>query len=584
MIRLKKSRVLLFLLAVCVAFWFLLYWIFSDIYSRQRHFRFRARPAVEDMLPALSHDDNNNNLDIYSTLILEKLAKVKTPEDQRNYNAGYQNHAFNQMLSDKLSLTRPLPDARFERCREKTYPKVLPSTSVVICFYNEALSALLRTVHTVLARSPAHLIHEIILVDDFSDFDFLKADLEEYIRKNLPKVKLFHTKERLGLIRARMFGAMQASSEVLLFLDSHCEVNEGWLEPLLHAIQADHHTVAVPLIDIVDADTFFYEQSSLVKGGFNWGMHYQWEPLPADVANEVYEKAEPYISPTMAGGLFAINKDYFHELGEYDGGMEVWGGENLELSFRIWQCGGRLIIVPCSRVGHIFRKRRPYGAPLQDSFTKNTLRMVHVWLDEYKKYYFHVNPKAEDMEFGNITSRIKLRKDLNCKSFQWYLENVYPDQLNKLPDLSKSLNPFQDNRQVPNELNVPVVARGLLKHIGSGLCVKSEKSVVDKRALLQLAVCKEGDKDQLWYETEQKDFRLANMLCLDVNEDEGPYARLMKCKGLKVQTWVWVKQGVNTQLLNHGSSKCLVATGVDPGAILKTAKCSDSPFMYFSLV
>lgn len=87
MIRLKKSRVLLFLLAVCVAFWFLLYWIFSDIYSRQRHFRFRARPAVEDMLPALSHDDNDN-VDIYSTLILEKLAKVKTPEDQRNYNAG----------------------------------------------------------------------------------------------------------------------------------------------------------------------------------------------------------------------------------------------------------------------------------------------------------------------------------------------------------------------------------------------------------------------------------------------------------------------------------------------------------------
>lgn len=55
------------------------------------------------------------------------------------------------------------------RCREKSYPADLPSASVVICFYNEALSALLRTVHSVLDRTPTHLLHEIILVDDNSE-------------------------------------------------------------------------------------------------------------------------------------------------------------------------------------------------------------------------------------------------------------------------------------------------------------------------------------------------------------------------------------------------------------------------------
>ena len=37
------------------------------------------------------------------------------------------------------------------------------------------------------------------------------------------------------------------------------------------------------------------------------------------------------------------------------------------------------------------------------------------------------------MPYGDISDRVALRKKLNCKSFKWYIENIYPDV--QMPDL-----------------------------------------------------------------------------------------------------------------------------------------------------
>ena len=58
--------------------------------------------------------------------------------------------------------------ALLSRCRNLSFPDSLPEVSIVFIFVNEALSVLLRAIHSAIARTPPHLLKEIILVDDNS--------------------------------------------------------------------------------------------------------------------------------------------------------------------------------------------------------------------------------------------------------------------------------------------------------------------------------------------------------------------------------------------------------------------------------
>lgn len=40
-------------------------------------------------------------------------------------------------------------------------------------------------------------------------------------------------------------------------------------------------------------------------------------------------------TPAMIGCSFVVNRDYFGELGLLDPGMDVYGGENIELGIRV---------------------------------------------------------------------------------------------------------------------------------------------------------------------------------------------------------------------------------------------------------
>ncbi|XP_036437711.1 polypeptide N-acetylgalactosaminyltransferase 11 isoform X2 [Colossoma macropomum] len=477
-------------------------------------------------------------------------------KDQEVRDMGYHRHAFNVLISNRLGYHRDLPDTRNDKCKDKTYPLALPAASIVICFFNEAFSALLRTVHSVLDRTPGYLLHEIILVDDNSELEDLKEDLDAYVQKNLPgKVKLVRNEKREGLIRGRMIGASHATGEVLVFLDSHCEVNEAWLQPLLTPIKENRHTVVCPVIDIISADTLVYSPSPIVRGGFNWGLHFKWDPVPM---SELNNPSGAIRSPTMAGGLFAMDRKYFNELGQYDSGMDIWGGENLEISFRIWMCGGQLLIIPCSRVGHIFRKRRPYGSPGgQDTMAHNSLRLAHVWMDEYKEQYFALRPELRNRDYGDISERLAVRQRLQCHSFKWYLDNIYPEMQVSSPQ-NKPQPPVFMNRGVKRP---KVLQRGRLRNLLTDKCLVAQGRPSQKGGTVVVRACDSQDTEQEWAYDEEHELILAGLLCLDMSEiRSSDPPRLMKCHGSGgSQQWTL---GKNNRLYQVSVGQCLAV--VDP--------------------
>ena len=172
-----------------------------------------------------------------------------TPAEAAKKESMYKSHAFEEYVSELIPLNRSLPDFRGEWCKANYDHLVdtLPSVSIIICFYNEAWSTLLRSVHSVIDRTPPHLIKEVLLIDDSSSYPHLGQRLDDYIQKTWPpengnqgKVKLIRQPNRSGLMRSRMRGIREAAKDtVLLFLDSHIEATEGWIEPLLARIKED---------------------------------------------------------------------------------------------------------------------------------------------------------------------------------------------------------------------------------------------------------------------------------------------------------------------------------------------------------
>ncbi|KAE9416182.1 hypothetical protein Angca_007737, partial [Angiostrongylus cantonensis] len=391
--------------------------------------------AATPPLPRCPHINPYKNLPAWLSYTMNNCNHT-TENDELNdeeksyYQFGLQSFAFDVLASDRLGVRRDPGNITHELCANSTFEGDF-STSIIIVHHNEALSVLLRMVTGIFDRTPAHLLHEVILYEDASTAEHQLTDyLNEFASINgwSNKIIVKRSDERQGLIRAKTLASRLATGDVIVFMDSHCEVTKRWLEPLLAPIAENPNSVVLPIVDIIHPINFEYSKAMIAKVGFDWSLMSRWIYLNWEYFDVEENNVKPFESPSMSGGLLAIRREYFRTLGEYDMGMEIWGAENVDLSLKTWMCGGRIVVAPCSRIGHAFRMRRPYkGKGDMDTSLLNSLRVAKTWLGNYEKNFIRARPMAARLDYGDINAGLELKKRLNCKDMEWYLTNIYPD-------------------------------------------------------------------------------------------------------------------------------------------------------------
>jgi len=322
------------------------------------------------------------------------------------------------------------PEVRHRRCIDAEFHvAALPRASLVIPYLNETWLQVRATVGSLLAHTPLELIDEILFVDDGNAKEWQYHD---GLRALHPKVRVHRNEERQGLIRSKVIGAALVRSPVLVFMEPHCIVGRQWLEPLLARLAGSesHSTLAMPTLDVIpESDFGAYRAAAQRIGGFDWSLSFDWM-APVAARNRSYQPPEPYPTPALSGGIFGIWRDFWESVGAYDVGMSEWGGEHIEMSLRVWRCGGRVEILPCSRVGHVFRARNPYSVEVL-SVVRNLKRAALVWLDGHLEDFYREVPAARGLDAGDVEERRQLRAGLRCRSMEWYVQNVYPELLGR---------------------------------------------------------------------------------------------------------------------------------------------------------
>ncbi len=417
-----------------------------------------------------------------------------------------------------------MPDPRPMECRSRGGDGKA-TVSVVTRFFDYEFYDLKMTLSSVLMNTNPALLKEIIVVDDGSTLEYIIDAAQKYLQ-GIKKARVVRVDARAGPAGARLRGFEDVRGEIVVFIDTNTLVARGWLNPLVEHIQKNPKSIAVPHFDGIanPVDYEYNPTSDTLVASLTWALTVRM----SESRDAKAEVTEPIRSPMLRGNVFAVSRSYFQDLGGYDPALPDGGGENLELSLRTWMCGGKIQVIPCSRVG-ILNLHDPVKIVSHINFR----RVAELWLGQAKALAYRNAGVPADLppqEQKAVEERRTALSHTNCHNIEWFFKNV----AGNLPTPSEKARFF-----------------GLLK-IRTGRC---SRVAADGR--LELISCSKDQysipPSEMFFEYDDDKYLTSNGQCLTVKPTA--YVVAEACRpGDSQQRWEYK----NNRFVNDWCHYCLM--------------------------
>jgi glycosyltransferase involved in cell wall biosynthesis/2-polyprenyl-3-methyl-5-hydroxy-6-metoxy-1,4-benzoquinol methylase len=310
----------------------------------------------------------------------------------------------------------------------------LASMSIIIPVLNDQ-SELDETIKSIRATSPEHV--EIIVVDDASDIPVVVKD---------PSVKLMRMELRRGVGRTRWLGALQASRDYLLFIDSHMRFTDDWYQ------NAIDHLSNSPSNVVWCAKCLGLEEGHMDvknhRGAYCGAEMCLYNAETGDVFEGKWipdKEGDDYDISCLMGACYFFHKSWFFHI-KGTSSLKMWGSDEPLVSIKTWLAGGSVKLMKSVQIGHKFRSSSPYltGLPY---LIYNKLRSMYMLFptDLYQFLQSKIPNSTDKMRalamFDEDREEIEKERD--------YYKTIFTRDMNWFCDTLSVSNPTKVNSRSP---------------------------------------------------------------------------------------------------------------------------------------